>query len=69
MEQHHDGREIWPSGSQAVPGNSYLLNGYHVLGWTKAGMNYLAVSELGEKEFRDFVKMIQDQTVETRPGE
>ena len=39
------------------------------LGWTKSGMNYLAVSELGEKEFRDFVTMIQDQTVETRPGE
>jgi hypothetical protein len=42
---------------------------YHVLGWTKSGMNYLAVSELGEKEFREFVQMIQDQTVDSRPGE
>jgi hypothetical protein len=37
-----------------------------VLGWTKAGMQYLAVSELGEGEFRDFVKMIEDKTVEVR---
>jgi hypothetical protein len=30
-------------------------------------MNYLAVSELGEKELRDFVQMIQDQTANSRP--
>jgi hypothetical protein len=29
----------------------------------------MAVSELGEQEFADFVKLIQDKTVETRPGE
>jgi mycothiol system anti-sigma-R factor len=67
--KHYINLFIWPSISQAVPGHFYSLNGYHVLGWTRAGMNYLAVSELGEKEFRDFVKMIQDQTVEPRVGE
>ncbi len=39
------------------------------MGWTKSGMNYLAVSELGEKELEDFVQMIQAQTVESRSGE
>jgi hypothetical protein len=39
------------------------------LGWTKSGMNYLAVSELGEKELREFVGMIQEQTLDSKPGE
>jgi anti-sigma factor RsiW len=60
---------IWPSDTELLHGRFHELNGYHVLGWTKSGMNYLAVSELGEKEFREFVQMIQDQTVDSRPGE
>jgi anti-sigma factor RsiW len=67
--KHYINLFIWPPDGQSLPGNLYEQNGYHVLAWTKAGMNYVAVSELGEQEFRDFVKMIQDQTVETRPGE
>jgi anti-sigma factor RsiW len=60
---------IWPSDTGSLHGRLYNQNGYHVLGWTKSGMNYLAVSELGEKELREFVQMIQDQTVDSRPGE
>jgi len=67
--KHYINLFIWPSGSQSLPGHLYTQNGYHVLGWTKGGMNYLAVSELGEQEFRDFAKLIQDQTVDTRSGE
>jgi anti-sigma factor RsiW len=67
--KHYINLFIWPSDTEAPPRNIHVENGYRVLGWTKAGMNFLAVSDLGEKEFRDFVKMIQDQTVETRPGE
>jgi len=37
--------------------------------WTKAGMNYVAVSELGEKELKDFTAMIQDQTINPGPRE
>jgi anti-sigma factor RsiW len=60
---------IWPSDTESLNGRLYNQNGYHALGWTKSGMNYLAVSELGEGELRDFVKMIQEQTVDSRPGE
>jgi anti-sigma factor RsiW len=60
---------IWPADGRALPSHPYTLNGYHVLGWTKGGMNYLAVSELGEQEFEDFAKLIQEQTSPARPGE
>jgi len=60
--KHYINLFIWPSGGEALPGRAYVMNGYHVLGWTKSGMNYLAVSELNEQEFTDFTKMIQDKT-------
>ena len=60
---------IWPASGRTMTSRPYTLNGYHVLGWTKGGMNYLAVSELGEQEFEDFAKLIQDQTTPSRPGE
>jgi anti-sigma factor RsiW len=60
---------IWPADADALHGALYNKDGYHALGWTKSGMNYLAVSELGEKELRDFVGMIQEQTIDSRPGE
>ncbi len=67
--KHYINLFIWPSGAEGLNGRLYTLNGYHALGWSRSGMNYLAVSELGEKEMREFVKMIQDQTVDSRPGE
>jgi anti-sigma factor RsiW len=67
--KHYINLFIWPSGTESLRSRLYNQNGYHALGWSKSGMNYLAVSELGEKEFRDFVKMIQDQTIDSRPGE
>jgi anti-sigma factor RsiW len=67
--KHYINLFIWPAEAESLHGRLYNLNGYHALGWTKSGMNYLAVSELGEKEFREFVQMIQDQTADTRPGE
>lgn len=67
--KHYINLFIWPSDTESLHGRFYELNGYHVLGWTKSGMNYLAVSELGEKELREFVGMVQDQTIDSRPGE
>jgi len=67
--KHYINLFIWPADADALHGALYNKDGYHALGWTKSGMNYLAVSELGEKELRDFVGMIQDQTIDTRPGE
>jgi len=31
-------------------------------------MNYLAVSEPGEKELGEFAQMIREQTLDSRPG-
>jgi anti-sigma factor RsiW len=67
--KHYINLFIWPSSGPSLPGKLYVRNGYHALAWTKSGMNYMAVSELGEQEFTDFVKMIRDKTIETRPGE
>src|SRR5271170_1696466 len=67
--KHYINLFIWPADKETLHGRMYNQDGYHVLGWTKSGMNYCAVSELGEKEFRDFVQLIQDQTVDSRPGE
>ena len=67
--KHYINLFIWPSNGPSLPGKLYVRSGYHSLGWTRSGMNYMAVSELGEQEFTDFVKMIRAKTVETRPGE
>ncbi len=67
--KHYINLFIWPSNTRLTHYHLYGQSGYHVVGWTKSGMNYLAVSELGEKELGEFVEMIQDQTVDSRPGE
>jgi len=67
--KHYINLFIWPSDKESLRGKLYDVNTYHALGWTKSGMNYLAVSELGEKELREFVGMIQEQTTDSRPGE
>jgi anti-sigma factor RsiW len=66
--KHYINLFIWPANAHSVHG-VYNQNGYHVRCWTKSGMNYVAVSEIGEKELTDFTAMIQDQTIESRPGE
>lgn len=65
--KHYINLFIWPSDGKSLP-NGNLLNGYHVRGWAKAGLNYLAVSELGEKEFQEFIGMIQNQTIDSQQG-
>jgi len=67
--KHYINLFIWPATGGSLPSHPYTLNGYHVLGWTKGGMNYLAVSELGQQEFEDFAKLIQQQITPSRPGE
>jgi len=67
--KHYINLFIWPSDTESLHDGIFNENGYHVVGWTKSGMNYLAVSEIGEKELTDFAQMIQAQTVDLRPGE
>lgn len=61
--KHYINLFVWPSDGGSIGEHSYQRDGYSVFGWTKNGMNYLAVSELGVKELKDFTAMIRDQTV------
>ena len=67
--KHYINLFIWPADTRSINSRLYNEDGYHILSWTKSGMNYIAVSELGEKELKEFVQMIQDQTIDSRPGE
>jgi anti-sigma factor RsiW len=61
--KHYINLFIWPADKSSLGDKAYEQDGYHVLSWTKSGMNYLAVSELGAKELQDFTEMIKDQVV------
>jgi len=65
--KHYINLFVWPSDAESLHGRFFARNGYQVLEWTQAGMNYLAVSELGEKELKEFAEMIKSQTVDSQP--
>jgi anti-sigma factor RsiW len=67
--KHYINLFVWPSDRGSLHGSHHSRNGYHVLGWTRAGMNYLAVSELGEGELKEFVEMIQARTLDSQKPE
>jgi anti-sigma factor RsiW len=52
---------IWPSapGSEAAPG-TLTRQGYQLIHWTQASMNYWAVSNLNEAELQEFVRLIRE---------
>ncbi|MDD5262028.1 MAG: anti-sigma factor [Methylacidiphilales bacterium] len=51
---------VWPGGN--VPAAFRSLRGYQIEEWSRSGMNYLAVSDLAEAEFREFSALIRKQT-------
>lgn len=61
--KHYINLFVWPADKSTLTDKVYEQDGYHVLQWTKSGMNYVAVSELGDKELREFTEMIKDQSV------
>jgi anti-sigma factor RsiW len=51
---------VWPAPDEADRSPTAATSqGYHVLHWTQAGMNYWAVSDLNENEMKNFVELIQ----------
>ncbi len=58
--KHYINLFVWPADSAALSESIREKNGYHVFQWSKSGMNYMAVSELGEKELKEFVQMMKD---------
>ena len=61
--KHYINLFVWPSDAAVVGDRSTEKDGYHVISWTQNGMNYMAVSELGVKELKDFAGMIRTQIV------
>jgi len=59
--KHYLNLFVWPARDISLGDKFYAQDGYRVLGWTKWGMNYLAVSELSEKEMKDFASLIKEQ--------
>jgi anti-sigma factor RsiW len=53
---------IWRSNNGAESSTRAAdRQGYHLLGWTHAGLTYWAVSDLNERELREFARLIQDK--------
>lgn len=51
---------IWPSAGQAAP-TAVTRQGYNLIRWSAAGMNYWAASDLNSAELNDFVRLVQDR--------
>jgi anti-sigma factor RsiW len=54
---------VWRSTSSAdAPTQAVNRQGFHLFGWTHAGLSYWAISDLNERELREFVQLIQEKT-------
>jgi anti-sigma factor RsiW len=63
--QHYINVFVWPStGSSEVSGKVLIRQGYNLISWTNAGMNYWAISDLNLAELQQFVQLIQNQVSE-----
>lgn len=58
--KHYINLFIWPATMRNIGNVTAFKNGYHVRGWEKSGLNYLAVSEIGD--LNAFVDEIQKGT-------
>ncbi len=53
---------IWRSDNGAdAPTRVVNRQGFHLLGWTRGGLTYWAVSDLNERELNEFVRLVQDK--------
>jgi anti-sigma factor RsiW len=58
--QHYINLFIWPSdGAQETAEGSRRLQGYNLVHWNGAGMEYWAVSDLNEGELRQFAGLVR----------
>jgi anti-sigma factor RsiW len=58
--QHYINVFVWPStGASDVSEKAVVRQGYNLISWTNAGMNYWAVSDLNLAELQGFVQLLQ----------
>jgi len=61
--QHSINVFVWPTTDAPVKTEKASeRQGYNVIRWSKAGMNYWAVSDLNLAELQQFVQLLQEQT-------
>ncbi len=53
---------VWPAGSGSEAGEwAEARRGYNLVGWTRAGMRFCAVSDLNATELREFARLVQER--------
>jgi anti-sigma factor RsiW len=66
-QQHYINVFVWPSTPASdVPEKALVRQGYNLIGWTNAGMNFWAVSDLNLAELREFVQLLQNDRAAVR---
>ena len=59
--QHYINVFVWPStGASDASGRALVRQGYNLINWTNAGMNYWAISDLNLAELQEFVQLLQN---------
>ena len=59
-QQHKINLFIWPSAKDsAVEASTQTRQGYHLIHWAAAGMNFWAISDLNSTELQQFAQLIQ----------
>ena len=60
-QQHYINVFVWPStGASDVSEKALVRQGYNLISWTIAGMNYWAVADLNLAELQEFVQLLQN---------
>ena len=66
--QHYINVFVWPStGASDISGRALVRQGYNLISWTHAGMNYWAISDLNLAELQQFVQLLQSDRVAVQP--
>jgi anti-sigma factor RsiW len=59
---------VWPqSDGSAAPSSVRRMNGFGVVGWSEAGLNFAAVSEIPEEDLKGFVSEMRRRTASAAP--
>ena len=65
-QQHLVNVFIWPTGSGASDPREFSSQGYHLLRWSDAGLEYWAVSDLNTRDLQRLAELIRQSTPPVR---
>ena len=65
--QHYINVFVWPStGASDASARALVRQGYNLINWTNAGMNYWAISDLNLAELQQFVQLLHGNNAALR---